>query len=116
EDRAKMMKQLEGELLAATTRRERMQRARDRMQQQLAQKEAQSRLVDAMMLDEERLENLIDRVRALMEEGRHGDDPAYAEAQAVAQVAVNLKPGEGSSAAARFDAVAAEQLVRAFRL
>lgn len=116
EDRTKMLKQLEGELLAATSRRERLQQTRDRMQQRLAQEEAQSRLVEQMVLDEERLENLIDRVRALMEEGRHGDDAAFAEAQAVAQVAVDLKPSEGTASAARFDAVAAEQLVRAFRL
>lgn len=116
EDRARMLKQLEGELLAATGRRERLRQTQDRMQQRLAQEEAQKRLVEQMVLDEERLENLIDRVRALMEEGRHGDDAAYAEAQAVAQVAVDLKPNEGTATAARFDAVAAEQLVRAFRL
>ncbi len=116
EDRSRMLKQLEGELLAATTRGERLQQTRDRMQQRLAQEEAQARLVEQMELDEERLENLIDRVRALMEEGRHGDDAAYAEAQAVAQVAIDLRPGDGTAAAARFDAVAAEQLVRSFRL
>jgi uncharacterized protein with von Willebrand factor type A (vWA) domain len=116
EDRAKMLKQLEGELLAATNRSETLRQARDRMQQALAQKEAQARLAEQMMLEEERLDNLIDRVRALMSAGRHGDDNAYAEAQAVADVAINLRPGNGAAAAARFDAEAAEQLNRAFRL
>jgi len=116
EDRAKMIKQLEGELLATTTRMEQLRQTRDRMQQRLAQEEAQKRLAEQMLLDEERLENLIDRVRALMEEGRHGDDAAFGEAQAVADVAINLKPTDGTASAARFDAEAAEQLVRAFRL
>jgi hypothetical protein len=116
EDRARMIKQLEGELLASTNRAERLSRANSRMQQALAQREAQDRLSEQMILDEERLANLIDRVRALMEAGRHGDDVAYAEAQAVSDVAVNLRPGDGTAAAARFDAEAAEQLVRAFRM
>jgi uncharacterized protein with von Willebrand factor type A (vWA) domain len=115
EDRAKMIKQLEGELLASTNRNETLRQARDRMQQSLAQKEAQQRLAEQMLIDEERLDNLIDRVRALMSAGKHGDDAAYAEAQAVADVAINLRPGEGTAAAARFDAEAAEQLTRAFR-
>ncbi|OYW23301.1 MAG: hypothetical protein B7Z55_03675, partial [Planctomycetales bacterium 12-60-4] len=116
EDRAKMLKQLEGELLATVTRREKLQQTQDRLQQGLAQAEAQARLSEQMILDEERLDNLIDRVRALMEAGRHGDDAAYAEAQAVADVAVNLRPGDGTASAARFDAEAAEQLLRAFRM
>lgn len=116
EDRAKMIKQLEGELLATTTRMEQLRQTRDRMQQRLAQEEAQKRLAEQMLLDEERLQNLIDRVRALMEEGRHGDDAAFGEAQAVSDVAINLRPGDGTAAAARFDAEAAEQLNRAFRL
>lgn len=116
EDRAKMLKQLEGELLATLTRREKLQQTQDRLQQSLAQVEAQSRLAEQMVLDEERLDNLIDRVRALMSAGRHGDDAAYGEAQAVADVAINLRPGDGTASAARFDAEAAEQLVRAFRM
>ncbi|MDX1970300.1 MAG: hypothetical protein SFV23_24225 [Planctomycetaceae bacterium] len=116
EDRAKMLKQLEGELLATYTRREKLQQTQDRLQQSLAQVEAQARLAEQMVLDEERLDNLIDRVRALMSAGRHGDDAAYGEAQAVADVAINLRPGDGTASAARFDAEAAEQLVRAFRM
>ena len=81
-----------------------------------AQQEAQQRLSQQSMLDEERLENLIDRVRSLMLEGHHGRDESYAEAQDVADVAINLRPGEGSSTAARFDSEAAQQLVRAYRL
>jgi hypothetical protein len=114
--RSKLIKQLEGELLATTTRGQSLAQKRLRANELLAQKEAQARLAEQASLDEERLANLIDRVRALMEAGRHGDDAAYGEAQAVADVAINLRPGEGTSAAARFDSEAAEQLNRAYRL
>ena len=51
-----------------------------------------------------------------MQEGRHGRDEGYAEAQLVADVAIDMRPGEGSSMAARFDAESALQLTRAYRL
>ncbi len=116
EDRAKMMKQLENELLATENRRDRMSQEQTRKQEHLAQLESQQRLQETALLEEERLENLIDRVRALMLAGRHGDSAAFGEAQAVADVAVNMRPGEGTSAAARFDSEAAEQLDRSRRL
>lgn len=95
---------------------EQRRQAQTRSLELRVQQEAQQRLSQQSMLDEERLENLIDRVRSLMLEGHHGRDEAYAEAQDVADVAINLRPGEGSSAAARFDSEAAQQLVRAYRL
>ena len=116
EDRAKMMKQLESELLATENRRDRYQQEQTRKQEALAQQESQKRLQETAMLEEERLENLIDRVRALMLAGRHGDGAAFGEAQAVADVAINMRPEEGTSSAARFGAEAAEQLDRARRL
>jgi hypothetical protein len=116
EDRAKLLKQVEGELLAATVRSEKLSLVRSRMQERLATQESQDRLNEQLLLDEERMANLIDRVRALMSAGRHGDDAAYGDAQQVADVAVNLRPGDGTAAAARFDSEAAEQLNRAFRL
>lgn len=78
--------------------------------------EAQKRLVDLATEHELELERLIDRVRALMEEGYHGQDDAFEKAEAVARAAVDLQPGEGTAAAALFTAEAAGQLNKAFRL
>ena len=78
--------------------------------------ESQQRLIDLATEQEYELEQLIDRVRALMEEGYHGNDDAFEEAEAVAEAAVDLQPGEGTSAAAVFTAEAAGQLNKAFRL
>jgi hypothetical protein len=114
--RSKLIKQLDGELLATTTRKANIQQKRNRMNEKMAQQEAIKRLSEQASLDEERLENLIDRVRALMLAGKHGDDAAFGDAQAVADVATNLRPGDGTATAARFDAEAAEQLRRSFRL
>ncbi len=78
--------------------------------------EAQARLLDLAAEQENELEQLIDRVRALMVEGYHGDGEAFERAEAVARVAVELEPGNGPAAAALFTAEAAGQLDKAFRL
>ena len=56
---------------------------------------------------------LLDRVRALMEEGRHGTPGAFLRAEDVARHAVAVSPESGSAAAALFNAEAAAQLDRA---
>lgn len=116
EVRNRLEMQLTSSIEQEQTLAEQRRQSQIRSLEQRAQQEAQQRLTQQAMLDEERLENLIDRVRSLMLEGRHGRDEAYAEAQDVADVAINLRPGEGSSTAARFDSEAAQQLVRAYRL
>jgi citrate lyase gamma subunit len=116
EDRARMQKQLESTIQQQEVKQDQLQQQLTRALERRAQQEAQARLSEQAMLDEERLENLIDRVRSLMQEGRHGRDDAYAEAQLVADVAIDMRPGEGASTAARFDAESAHQLTRAYRL
>jgi len=116
EDRQQLQKRLESEILQQGNQRDIKRQAQVRALESRAQQEAISRLAEQATLTEERLENLIDRVRSLMHEGRHGRDEAYEEAQQVADVAINLRPGEGSSTAARFNAESAHQLTRAYRL
>lgn len=87
-----------------------------RKQERLAEVEAQARLVAEMNARDERLEELIDKVRALMREGYQGRPAAFAEAEAVSRVAVDLEPGNGPAAAALFTSEAAGQLDDAFRL
>ncbi|MFG0296041.1 MAG: VWA domain-containing protein, partial [Maioricimonas sp. JB045] len=53
-------------------------------QRRLSEIEAQKRLIDFVDLREEKLEQLVDRVRALMDEGFHGNPNAFEEAEAVA--------------------------------
>ena len=116
EDRLRLQKQLEGEILQQKNQKEIGEQRRSQALVRRSQIEATQRLAEQLMLDEEKLENLIDRARSLMLEGRHGRDEAYAEAQDVADIAINLRPGESTSSAARFDAESAQQLLRSFRL
>lgn len=82
----------------------------------IAEREAQQRLIEALEREEEKIKELIDQVRGLMEEGRRGNDDAYEEAEAVARAIVNIRPGNGPAAAALFTSEAAGQLNKAFRL
>ena len=78
-----------------------------------SQIEAEARLIAEAAQREEDLEMLIDRVRALMEEGRHGVPGAFLRAEDVARHAVAIAPESGVAAAALFNAEAAAQLDRA---
>jgi uncharacterized membrane protein YgcG len=85
-------------------------------QNRRAQNEAHQRLLDALVREEEKIEALIDQVRALIEDGVHGNDDAYEEAEAVARAVVDIRPGNGVAAAAMFSAEAAGQLNKAYRM
>ncbi|HUG92945.1 MAG TPA: hypothetical protein VML55_19035, partial [Planctomycetaceae bacterium] len=78
-----------------------------------SQIEAEARLIAEDEQREQDLEMLLDRVRALMDEGRHGIPGAFLRAEDVARHAVAVSPESGSAAAALFNAEAAAQLDRA---
>ena len=84
--------------------------------ERLAQIESRQRSLEQMSVEETRLTQLIDQVRALLVQAVHGDDPAYEEAEAVAREALNLRPGNGPATQAVFDSEAAGQLNKAYRL
>ena len=81
-----------------------------------AEGQAQARLVRALRTEEEELEQLIDQVRAAIDDGVHGDDLAYEEAEDIARAAVNIRPGNMPATAAVFTSEASGQLNKAFRL
>jgi len=78
--------------------------------------EQQKRLVDKILLEDEKLEQLIDRVRSLIQDGKHGNSDAFEEAEAVSRVAVDMEPGNGPATAALFTSEAAGQLDKVFRM
>ena len=87
-----------------------------RSQERVAAMEAQARLIEQIQLDDDRMERMIDRVRALLDSAAKGNPPAYLEAEAVADEAVKLRPGNGIATAARFGSEAAGQLYTAYYL
>jgi uncharacterized membrane protein YgcG len=78
--------------------------------------EAQAQLIEKTLLDDQKMEQLVDRVRALMIDFRAGDDVAIEEAEMVSRLIVNLRPGNPLGMAAVTVTEAAGQLRKAARM
>ena len=78
--------------------------------------EAQAQLIEKTRLDDQRMEQLVDRVRALLIDFRQGNDVAVEEAEMVSRLIVNLRPGNPLGMAAVTVSEAAGQLRKAERL
>lgn len=114
--RQQLGKQLQGVIADVRAQKEVAEQKQIHLQEQLAVQESEKRLQEKLTLEDEKLENLIDRVRALLHDGERGNDAAYVEAEAAAEAAQQMKPNSGVSAAARFNTEASFQLNMAFRL
>lgn len=98
------------------SRREVLEQIKIRHMEREAQVRAQKNLVDQIVQRDQKLEQLIDRVRSLLTEGYLGNADAFEEGEAVARAAWELAPYSGTTVAAIFDAEAAGQLDKAMRL
>ncbi len=116
EARAQLLRRLQSHLVEFQNLERLVYDNQQRLAERLSAIEAQKRLIDIASQQEKDLELLIDKVRALMVEGYHGQGNAFEEAEAVARQAVDLKPGEGTATAALVSAESAGQLDKAFRL
>jgi hypothetical protein len=99
-----------------TNRRAAIDERKLRAAERESQLNAQRHLEDAIMQRETQLAQLLDRVRALMDEGFKGRADAFEEAESVGSVAVELDPYNGVVASTVFNAEAAGQLDKAQRL
>lgn len=115
-DRRDLARRLELRITDYKVRAINLEQQRQLFHERLSRIEAEKRLVEELMIEELRIAQLIDQVRALLEEGVHGNDDAYEQAEAVARVVVDIRPGMGPSEAALFTSEAAGQLNKAFRL
>lgn len=97
-------------------RRSTLEEERIRRAEREAAIRAQKNLVDLTVQRERKLEQYIDRVRSLLNEGFLGNELAFEEAEAVSRAAWELAPYSGVTAAAIFDSEAAGQLDKAERL
>lgn len=84
--------------------------------EQLANREAMDRLLQEAQIEEQRLQTLISQVRGLLDRARHGDIPAYEEAEIAARTALDMEPGNGTASAAVVMAEASGQLSKAYEL
>lgn len=114
--RQQLGKQLQGVIADVRAQKEVADQKQIHLQERIAVQESEKRLQEKLSLEDEKLENLIDRVRALLHDGERGNDAAYVEAEAAAEAAQQMKPNSGVSSAARFNTEASFQLNMAFRL
>ena len=96
---------------------EHFENQRQERQQSVAARESQMRIETDLERDDERMKRLLKQVAHLLYvEAPRGNRDAFAEAEDVAQGALELRPGNGAATAARFSAEAASQLDMAYHL
>ncbi len=116
EVRAQLLRRVNSAIDIVRSRTASIDQRNIRAQQRLAEQEAQRRLVEASMLDELRLAQLVDRVRALIWEGYRGNEEGFEEAEAVARQITSMRPGSAIGVQTLTVSEAAGQLDKAFRL
>ena len=84
--------------------------------ERFAQVEARRKSLEQMSLQERRLTELIDQVRALLVQASHGDDNAYEQAESVSREALHLNPGNGPATQALYNSEMGGQVNKAYRL
>jgi hypothetical protein len=98
-----------------STRQTNQMRQREKSEQ-LANREAMDRMLQEAQIEEQRLQTLISQVRGLLDRARHGDIPAYEEAEIAARTALDMEPGNGTASAAVVMSEASGQLSKAYEL
>jgi len=112
--RVNLGKRLQGVIADVKGQKEVLELREIRAQERVAAVEAQKRLIEQLELEDDHIERLVDRVRSLLNDAERGNAAAYSEAEAVAQEAIRLRPGNGTATAARVGAEAAGQLYTAY--
>ena len=114
--RIDMLRRLQSSLNSVRAAQEVYEQNSAQLARKLAAQEARRSLITSLVLEEEKLQTLIETVRQHIEDARKGDDGAYEEAEVVARKAIDLRPGNGPATQAVFNAEAAGQLNKIYRL
>jgi len=99
-----------------TTLQQKVELQRINALERQAQLESQRLTTDQLVLRDERLTSLIEKVRALMNEGNAGNEQAFEQAELVARTTIEVAPYNGVSWQSIFVTEAANQLDRIMRL
>lgn len=113
DDKAQLLKQADSALTDLKNKQEVLQGRIQASEQRKAEQEAQQRVIDYGTEKDEKLKQLVDRIRALMDDGFHGDSAAFEEAEAVARIVESMAPNSALGAATVFTTEAAGQLSKA---
>ncbi|MES2792401.1 MAG: hypothetical protein V4719_22480, partial [Planctomycetota bacterium] len=114
--RQALRRRLETSMQQLQNESESFEQKRAALDRRLSQQEAMKKLMDQTQRDEEKMEQLIDRVRALLVRGYKGNPQAFEDAEAVSRVAVELDPYLGVPNLDVFNSEAAGHLDKARRL
>ncbi|MCH7990262.1 MAG: hypothetical protein IID46_14065, partial [Planctomycetes bacterium] len=114
--RRQLIKRVRNAMQNVSNKREVNEMALVRATKRKALADAKLRMVEEIQIEENKLKDLIEQVRAAITRGEHGDDDAYEEAEAIARVAQDLRPGNGPATAAVFNSEAAGQINKSYRL
>ncbi len=116
DEKARLLKQAESELTKLQNKMAVLQNRIQASEQRKAEQEAQQRVIDYASEQDEKLKQLVDRIRALMDDGYHGDEDAFEQAEAVARIIESMAPNSSTGASTVFAAEAAGQLSKAEHL
>ena len=116
DDKAQLLKQADAALTDLKNKQEVLRGRIQASEQRKAEQEAQQRVIDYGAEQNEKLKQLVDRIRALMDDGYHGDSNAFEEAEAVARIVESMTPNSALGAATVFTTEAAGQLSKAEHL
>ena len=116
DDKSQLLKQADSALTDLKNKQEVLRGRIQASEQRKAEQEAQQRVIDYGTEKNEKLKQLVDRIRALMDDGFHGDSNAFEEAEAVARIVESMAPNSALGAATVFTTEAAGQLSKAEHL
>ncbi|MBL8851427.1 MAG: hypothetical protein JNG89_17215 [Planctomycetaceae bacterium] len=111
-----LIRVLGNELAAVNGQIEVVHMAQREAQRRTAVQQAQQRLLDAQMQENQRTRELVDRIRSLMIEGFEGNPDAFEEAEAVSRVLASMQPGSAIGVQEVFQTEAAGHFDKALRL
>lgn len=110
DEKAQLLKQADAALTDIRNKIEVIQGRIQATEQRKAEQEAQQRVIDFATEQDEKLRQIVDRIRALMDDGFHGDQTAFEEAEAVSRLVESMAPNSALASATVFSSEAAGQL------
>ena len=116
EAKVQLIRRVEQELAAVSSQLESLEDQRQQYNRKLAVEEAQRRLQDSAMQDDMRIQELVDRVVALIIDAYKGNTRAFEEAEAVGRMIEDQRPGTAIGVQSVFLPEAAGQLDKTYRL
>lgn len=113
---AQLLRRLNATLQDVRSKKRQVEALSAERQRRQAEAEATARLIDFAAERDRKLQQMVDRIRALMEDGFHGDANAFEQAEAVAREVDSDYPQSAVGTSVVFKTEAAGQLDKANRL